>query len=198
MTHGLSSRRDARTGPALVALFAAFALVSCGRSAPRRPQRLAVPVDVLADTARAGTATVRLVPTLPMPANDARVWVSRVSPAKPVPDEPTWPRAAPDTLAPSAAEPPMLAVDEDLKPPIPRDRARLTLPAGARPGRVELDVRVDEQGSVSDAIWAGGSRDSALVASASACALGMRFIPAERAGRRVAVWCRQQFDFAHR
>jgi TonB family protein len=181
-----------------VAGIAALALVSCGRARPERPAPLAVPVDVLADTARAGAARVRLAPTLPMPANDARVWVARVSPARPVPDEPPWPAAAPDTLAVSPGEPPTLAVDEDLKPPIPRDRARLTLPAGVRPGRVELDVRVDETGGVSDAIWAGGSRDSALVEAATACALGMRFHPAEREGRRVAVWCRQQFDFTRR
>jgi TonB family protein len=181
-----------------VAGIAALALVSCGRARPERPAPLAVPVDVLADTARAGAARVRLAPTLPMPANDARVWVARVSPARPVPDEPPWPTAAPDTLAVPPGEAPMLALDEDLKPPIPRDRARLMLPAGVRPGRVELDVRVDETGGVSDAIWAGGSRDSALVEAATACALGMRFHPAEREGRRVAVWCRQQFDFTRR
>jgi len=68
------------------------------------------------------------------------------------------------------------------------------LPRGAHPGVVELDVRVDESGGVSDAIWAGGSREPALVAAATACALGMRFHPAEQAGRRVAVWCRQRFE----
>jgi hypothetical protein len=189
-------------------LAAALPLVSCGRTHPGPAERsfqktppgghLAVPVDVLADTAHAGQARVPLTPTLPMPINDARVWVARVAPANPAGNEPPWPTAAPDSLAVSSAEPPTLAVDEDLKPPIPRDRARLTLPAGAGPGRVELDVRVDETGAVSDAIWAGGSRDSALVEAATACALGMRFYAAEREGRRVAVWCRQQFDFTRR
>jgi hypothetical protein len=193
-------RWGVRPRPRIVppALLVAMTLLSCGRPAAKRPERLAVPVEVLADTSRSGEAPMRLTPTLPMPLNDARVWMSRVAPARPVPDEPPWPGAPPDTLAVSPAEPPLLAVDEDLKPPIPRDRARLTLPAGARAARVELDVRVDEGGDVSDAIWAGGSRDSALVAAATTCALAMRFHPAERAGRRVAVWCRQEFDFTRR
>ncbi|MGH7730963.1 MAG: energy transducer TonB, partial [Candidatus Eiseniibacteriota bacterium] len=60
---------------------------------------------------------------------------------------------------------------------------------------LELDVRVDEQGDVSEVLWAGGTRDPALVRAGIACARAMRFFPAQRAGRPVAVWCRQRFDF---
>jgi TonB family protein len=62
---------------------------------------------------------------------------------------------------------------------------------------VDVDVRVAEDGSVSDARWAGGG-DSALAAAAIRCALDMRFFPALQAGRPVAVWCRQRFDFQAR
>ncbi|MFI5371749.1 MAG: TonB family protein [Candidatus Eisenbacteria bacterium] len=191
MSNGFA--RHPRALLVVVALLAA----GCGRARSDHAQRLAVPVEVLADTSG---PSMRLTPTLPLPgaATGAAVWVARVSPSRPAPSEPPLPRPAPDTLETPPADPPTLAVDEDLKPPIPRDRARLTLPRGARPGSVELDVRVDEEGVVSDAMWAGGSSDSVLVQAAIACATGMRFVPAERAGRRVAVWCRQRFDFTRR
>jgi TonB family protein len=63
---------------------------------------------------------------------------------------------------------------------------------------VELDVRIGEDGSVTDALWAGGSADSALTDAATTCALSMRFFPALRAGQPTAVWCRQRFDFTGR
>ena len=75
-------------------------------------------------------------------------------------------------------------------PPSPAPTAQ-----GTPRGWVGLDVRVDEEGAVSHAEWAGGSRDTALVTSAIECALAMRFFPALRAGRPVAVWCRQRFEF---
>ena len=109
--------------------------------------------------------------------------------------EPPLPAAAPETLAMAPPEPPRLEVDESLKPPILRRAARLRLPPGARPASVVLEVRVDEEGRVSDAQWAGGSADSALVRAATDCALAMEFFPALQDGRRIAVWCRQRFDF---
>lgn len=185
---------------ALVVALAASWLGGCERATPPPRTRLAVPVDVFADTAGSGGGAIPLAPTLPMPgaATAARVWVASVTPSRPAVDEPALPVPAPDSLELPAPEPPSLAMDEDLKPPIARTRARLTLPRGAGPGSVELDVRVDERGGVSDALWAGGARDSALVEAAIACALGMRFCPAERAGRPVAVWCRQRFDLTRR
>jgi hypothetical protein len=65
---------------------------------------------------------------------------------------------------------------------------------------VDLDVRVDESGRVSEALLARANGDPAgievgLVEAARRCALGMRFYPALQGGRAVPVWCRQRFDF---
>ena len=170
------------------------ALAGCGRSAPSAEKPVRLPVDVFADTGR----TVWLAPAAPHTAPNATapaatVWLARVSPANPTPPEPPVPVS--DSLSIAWPAPPVLAVDEDLKPPIPRTTARLRVPAGARPGWVEMDVRVDETGAVTDAEWAGGSPDTALVRAASECAFAMRFFPALQGGKEVAVWCRQRFDF---
>jgi hypothetical protein len=126
------------------------------------------------------------------------VWMARVSPSAP-PEPATLPVPPPPPGLPEGEppEPPRLVVDPGLKPPILRRGAVLAMPPGRpRESRtVELDVRVAEDGAVSDARWAGGAVDSALVAAAVESALGMRFYPALRAGRPVAVWCRQRFDF---
>lgn len=176
-----------------------LALSGCGGAgspgegrAPDSTMRLAV--RAASDTGR--SATLAVAP--PVPA----VWVARVSPSPPGdlaslrPPDPEPPPHEAD-----APEPPRLVVDPGLKPPILRGAAVLAVPPA--PGRktagrsrsVELDVRVDEDGTVSDARWAGGSRDTLLVGAAVESALGMRFYPALRAGRPVAVWCRQRFDF---
>jgi TonB family protein len=164
--------------------------IGCAKppAATERPQ--AIPVDVVADSGRGGTLRI-VAPDAP-PAR-ASVWLARVSPARSTPPLPTA-EATPETLPGSFSAPPALAIDEGLKPPLPRSRAPLAVPKGAQ-GLVELDVRVDEQGRVTDALWAGGSADSTLVRAATACARNMRFYPALRAGRAVAVWCRQQFVF---
>jgi TonB family protein len=171
------------------------ALAGCGRGSRRTDQRVRLPVDVFSDTAR----SVRLAPSLPQavappPSPAATVWLARVSPAPPASPEVPAPAAA-ESLAIPWPDAPVLAVDEDLKPPIPRAAARLRVPSGARPGWVALDVRVDVSGSVTDAEWAGGSSDSALVRAATDCAFAMRFFPALQSGHEVAVWCRQRFDF---
>ncbi|MBI5710641.1 MAG: TonB family protein [Candidatus Eisenbacteria bacterium] len=163
-------------------------LVACGRTVLPARRPVALSVDVLADTGRA--ARLHLAPPRAM-----RVWLTRVSPSRA--PAPAPPLPAPETgTVPSLPSPPELAVDEGLKSPVLRGPALLRPPpTAARAGQVELEVRVDEAGTVSDASWAGGSDDSALVAAARACALGMRFYPALRGGRPVAVWCRQRFDF---
>jgi TonB family protein len=183
-------------------LVAALVLASCNpRRRDERPAAsaggapLALPVEIIADSGRGQR--------WPMPiAEPPRVWMASVSPARAAPPEPPLPDAAPDTLLHEPPPPPPLAIDEDLKPPVLRTPALLRLPPElerrARGGSVELDVRVDEQGFVSDALWAGGSEDSALVAAATDCALRMRFFAALRNGAPVAVWCRQRFDFAGR
>ncbi|MEK7824720.1 MAG: energy transducer TonB [Candidatus Eisenbacteria bacterium] len=182
------ARRLAATA-ALVTVTLAGA--GCGNPRPAADRPYALPVDVYADTGRGGPLRVA-APAAP-PAR-ASVWLARVSPARPALLQLPQAEIAAEPLAVAIPAPPALAVDEDLKPPLPRTRAPLTVPARAR-GFVELDVRVDEEGRVSDALWAGGSEDPPLVRAATDCALGMRFYPALRAGRPVAVWCRQRFDF---
>ncbi len=174
---------------AVLALALAVApLVACGRTVVPARRPVALSVNVLADTGRA--ARLHLPPP-----RAPHVWLTRVSPSRAPAPAPPLPAPEPDTV-PALPSPPELTVDEGLKPPVLRGPAPLRPPpAEARAGWVELDVRVDEAGTVSDALWAGGSADSAGVAAARACALGMRFYPALRGGRPVAVWCRQRFDF---
>ena len=147
-------------------------------------------VNVMADTGR----TERLHIEKPSePGTPPKVWLAKVSPSRPAPLDPALPVPSPD-LVPAPQDPPVLQVDEDLKPPILRRAGNLVPPIG-RKGSIELDVRIDEDGDVSDALWAGGSSDSLLVDAAVSCALEMRFYPALQGGRPVAVWCRQRFDF---
>jgi TonB family protein len=148
-----------------------------------------LPVRVFADTGRGGRLLVR-APT------ETRVWLARVAPTRVPLPSPDLPVAPADSFPRLDDSPPALRVDPGLKPPVPRALGTLTLPPGWTRvrGSVELDVHVDERGQVTEAVWAAGSRDSALVSAARRCALGMRFFPALREGRPVAVWCRQRFD----
>ena len=176
-------------------LLLGLAPAGCGGSPPPAGKPSALPVDVFADTGRSVPLHVALPgPTGPAPAVRAAVWLARVAraPAGTLDLPPAG--AEPDSVAPAPEAPPALEVDEHLKPPILRERSPLAVPPGAR-GSVELDVRVDEQGRVTEAQWAGGSAAPALVRAATACARAMRFYPAVRAGRPVAVWCRERFDF---
>ena len=181
-----------------IRLFAAalVVLTGCAREAAREPgprpadSTLSLPVRVFADTA--GERLAIDPPAL-------SVWVSRVSPSRPADPAALAPPEPPSAMPEGEVLPPPLEIDPDLKPPILRTPASLHLPSRRTPGpqSVELDVRVAEDGTVSDALWAGGSADSTLVQSAIESALGMRFYPAIQAGRPVAVWCRQRFDFRH-
>lgn len=173
----------------LIAL--APAASGCGRSERHRATAMALPVDVLADTGRSETLHI-------VPPAEARAWLERVTPSRPPAVEAPLPEAGPAALDTALPAPPSLSVDEGLEPPIPRAPGpRLVAPLGRR-GTVEVDVRVDERGAVTDALWSGGSRDSMLVRAAIDCALEMKFYPALQAGRPVPVWCRQRFDFAGR
>jgi Gram-negative bacterial TonB protein C-terminal len=160
---------------------------------PRSSAPLALPLRVVADSGR-GERWVVAAP------EEARAWVSSVAPARAPMPSPPLPEAPPDSVLPELPSPPTLAIDDNLKPPVLRTPALLRLPASLRrrdrAASVELDVRVDESGGVSDALWAGGSQDSVLVQTAIECALQMRFYSALLAGQPVAVWCRQRFDFA--
>ncbi len=161
---------------------------------PAPPVSVPLAVHVYADTGRGGRLEVR------PPA--ARVWLARVSPTRALPTVPALPEALPDSLPPLEETPPGLEVDPGLKPPILRAPGTLTLPPGWDGPRtsVDLDVRVDESGRVSDALPALVDGDAAaieaeLVEAARRCAFGMRFYPALQGGRAVPVWCRQRFDF---
>jgi len=158
----------------------------CARRTP--PAAAGLAVDVRADTALGGR--------LAAPPPPARVWLRRVTPARAPGALPPLPAAPPESLAFLDDPAPAPDVEAGLVPPLLRGAGTLALPPGwsGPPASVELDVRVDESGRVSDALRAAGSRDTALVEAARRCALGMRFYPAQRAGRAVAVWCRQRFD----
>lgn len=181
--------------PALFALCGVLVMVAgCGRpqhAAQRQPAgALALAVTVFADTGR--------MVNLRLPPPPARVWLDRVTLSSPRPPEPPLPAALPDTLVPEPG-PPATSAAAELRPPILRTPAQLRVPArAARGAAVELEVRVDEHGAVTDAAWSGGNADSALVRAARECALAMRFFPASRGGTPVAVWCRQSFEFGKR
>lgn len=108
------------------------------------------------------------------------------------------PPPSPEATAPEPhADVPAIATltaDDELRAPILRDTVRVDR-TRARRGWVELDVRVDEDGAVSDAMFADGAADSAAVEAAIEAALAMKYWPAVRSGRAVAVWCRQRFEF---
>lgn len=180
----------------LVWSLCSLAAAGCDESPPARDDArrapagaadstLAIPVAWLADSARSA----------PLPVAPPAVWVARVTPARPAPPDPPLPEAAPG-VPEEAAPPPALQIDPSLKPPIPRGRATLAVPPGARrPAHVEMDVEVLADGRVGDVAWAGGSSDPALVEAATDCARAMTFYPALRGETPVVVWCRQRFDF---
>ena len=193
----MERRRCGALAQITAALVAILTLTACERrsssnGADATPSPLAL--RMIADSARVETLHVN-------PPLEVRAWMTRVSPTRPDNVLPESPPAAPDTLASlDWPVPPPSEVDPSLKPPILRTPAALRVASRMRGGMVsvELDVRVDEAGEVSDALWAGGADDSLQVAAAIESALGMRFYPALRAGQPVAVWCRQRFDFGSR
>ena len=167
-------------------------LAGCGRDTRQQASPAALDVEVWSDTSRS-------VPLRVEPPRAVRVWVRSVSPSRPAAIEAPLPSANAGIPPPESLPPPALEIDSGLKPPILREPARLILPAASpRAEPVELDVRVSETGEVTEARWAGGSPNPARVAAATACARAMRFYPALKGGRPVAVWCRQRFDFPAR
>ena len=199
----LNAQRRAGLHPLAAPVLAAAVTFAggCGREhSAAVPIRL--PVSVRADTSTDRRLTIR-------PPAGAKVWLERTRAAPPSdvaparlgelpPPEPTpdpVPGASPDPASPGAG-----AADDDaaLRPPLLRSAGTLRVPPRARRASVELEVRVDERGQVSEARRAGGSTDSSLVEAARRCALGMRFYPALRGGKPIAVWCRQRFDFGTR
>lgn len=179
-----------RTGR-FVLPFALFS-VACAPEPRSTDAPLPLEVEVRADTSHMQFLEVSAPP-------EAHVWISRVAPARPTPISVDLADAPQDTLAAIPPSPPPLEIDDDLKAPILRSGSVLRVPAEYTRGRtvvsVELDVRVDEAGAVTDALWSGGGADSVLVQVATECAFSMKFYPALQAGQPVPVWCRQRFDF---
>jgi hypothetical protein len=182
---------------------ALLVLGGCGgeESGTRSRAPAPLPSRVVADSGRS-------IPLAVFGSDSARAWMAGVSRREPARARPASgslarpssldvpiPEPHSDTLSSEVSPAPSLAMDEDLKPPIPMGSAPLRLPPLRRGAAwVELDVRIDENGGVSDALWADGSADSSIVAATVACALAMRFHPALRHGVPIAVWCRQRFE----
>jgi len=193
MTPFLKRARRAGAGLALLLV------LGCGRAPAVEDRPRSLPVDVYADTGRtvalhAEPPPIPASPAPPAPEARGSAWLARVSPSRGAIAEMPEVVPGPESLTVAPSEPPSLVVEDGLKPPLPRASVPLAVPPGAR-GSVELDVRVDEQGMVSAARWANGTRDPAMVRAAIECARAMRYFPAQRAGRPVAVWCRERFDF---
>ena len=146
-----------------------------------RPERVIVPLAGAGTLTLERTAIERVALDRP-PVVDVAPAAPALEPPVPEPAEPPAP-AAPE---PGPADP------QSLKPPIARGAA--TRVAGGRGGRVTLDVRVDEQGDVSDALLVESDADSLTVAAATEAALAMRYHPALLGGKPVAVWTRQVID----
>lgn len=169
----------------------AMAYLTCGcgndSRSPDASLPRPLPVSVLADSAP-GTA---LPPARWGGFPRAHLTLLRVSPQREA--------EAPQAEAPPG-EPPSptggaerLPIDDRLRPPVPRDGATLHLAqAGGR--WVDLDVRIDESGVVTDAAPVAGDTAAALVLAACRAARAVRFYPARLSGRAVAVWTRQRFD----
>jgi hypothetical protein len=170
-----------------------LAMLAAGCAGDRdRPEAVEVgdtlAVTVLADSAEAAG----LPPAARFAGSPPRLTLVRIAAARadvaaplPVPEAADPPEAGRAAPAPEG--------DDALRPPIARGPATVRLGA-ARRGWLELDVRVDERGEVTDALFARGDADSATARAAIAAALAQRWYPAVHRGRPVAVWCRQRFE----
>jgi hypothetical protein len=146
-----------------------------------RPERSVVPL--------AGAGTFTLERTALERSSLDRTPPVAVAPAAPAPEPPRPEPSEPPAPASAESGP---ADPESLKPPIPRGAAMATY--GGAGGRVALDVRVDEQGDVSDALLVSSDADSLAIAAATEAALAIRYHPALLGGRPVAVWTRQVIE----
>ena len=180
------------------ALFLVLALGACSRAAdehPRasydsasaaialdRPERPLVPLAGAfrmekVSLERAGLDRTATVPPV------------AVAPAQPSLELPIPEPAEPP--APKASEP--HATDErTLQPPIARGTSVSI--SGGRGGQVTLDVRVDENGDVSDAMLVASDGDSLAVHAAIEASLAVRYHPALLGGKPTAVWTRQVIE----
>ena len=163
-------------------------LGACSRPAERQPQAAEPKPAAEAGAIERDRPQVVVMPLAP--PGTGEMTVARVAPLRaeldlpPPPVEPGDPDSLP-RLTPVADDP-------ALKPPIARGLPQLVRAGGG--GKVTLDVRVDEEGEVSDVDVVTSDADSLTVAAATAAAYATRYHPAMRGERRVAVWCRQVFD----
>ena len=151
-----------------------------------RPEHPIVPLGG-GDTLRLERVTLeraRLEPSAPTPQ-------VAVTPAEPSLEPPV---PEPGSDEPPAPEPPAegAADERTLLPPIARGLP--ASPIAGRGGRVTLDVRVDEQGDVSDALFVESDADSVTVHAAIAAAEAVRYHPALLGGQPIAVWTRQVIE----
>jgi TonB family protein len=191
--HGAGYRPRMRFATLL--LLVGLALSACSAGCGRRPARAEraslprpLPIAILSDTAiGAALPLARFAAPTTSRLTLLRVTRSRAGAEPPLP--------VPEPEAPPVSEEARerLPVDDALRPPMPLGATTLHLP-GVRAGVVVLDVRVDEDGAVTDAQPAEDTGDSALAQAAIEAALRVRYRPATLAGRPVAVWCRQRFE----
>ena len=151
-----------------------------------RPEHMVVPL--------AGTGTLTLEHV-----SVERSRLGRASPALEVPVDPgqlspPLPPAEPDERPAPPERAPGPGDARSLQPPIP---IGAPLPSAGSPrgaGRVTLDVRVDENGEVSEALPVESNGDSVIVRAAIDAAMAVRYHPALLGGRPIAVWTRQVID----
>jgi len=151
-----------------------------------RPEHMVVPL------AGAGTLTLEHVSV-------ERSRLGRASAAPEVPVDPgtlspPLPPAEPDEPPAAAERAPEPADARLLQPPVPLGAPAPSVGSPRGAGRVTLDVRVDENGDVSDALPVESNGDSVVVRVAIDAAMAIRYKPALLGGRPIAVWTRQVID----
>ena len=193
-------------------LLAGLVLGACARSGRERPSVVpdsAAAAAILLDRPErplvplAGGGTLRLERV-----SMARGSLDRAAPVPPVaiaPAEPSPEPPVPEPGEPPAPEPVAQGPEDarTLQPPIPRGAPSTTVDdraaqAGHERAHVTLDVRVDEQGDVSDALLVESDADSLTVHAAIEAAMGVHYHPALLGGKPVAVWTRQVLDVGRR
>jgi hypothetical protein len=159
-----------------------------------RPQQPLVPLAGAFRLDRFSVERTALDRATPVPASPRTPPVN-VAPAEPSPEpDPASPGTPPEPGEPSARAPRESTSPDErvLLPPIPRGAPAIV--AAGRGGRVTLDVRIDEQGDVSDALLVTSDADSLVVQAAIEAAFGLRYHPALLGGTPTAVWTRQVID----
>lgn len=170
----------------LFVLLALAPLACARREAPGEAEHRAE-ARALADRAQ--------VLVLPRMEGAGPIVTERVTPTLANLDLPA-PDAAPGEVPPPEPPEPPVRGHEPLKPPIARSAPPAVTAVGA--ARVTLDVRVDEQGEVTDVLVVGCEGDTLAVPAAESAAFAVRYHPALLGTRPIAVWARQSVDVKRR